>query len=402
MNCDETVELIDESEEQSEDYNNTKASDVALSGSDWTTETILSQLRQGNIDLNPRFQRRDAWSLVRKSRFIESLILGLPTPQIVLAEKTGKGQRGQFLVLDGKQRLLTLSQFAGESSGKYANFKLKGLDVRKDLNDKSFSDFKNDFCLLEDLNTFNNQTIRTVVIRFWKDIDFLHLVFQRLNSNSVALSPQELRQSLFPGHFSEFIDERAATSKQLQNLLGNKEPDFRMRDIEILIRFLGFSFFLNQYSGNLSGFLDFTCKELTRTWEKDESQIKSRVDDFESAIDCASTIFGENNVGRKWTGNNFEGRLNRAILDVQTFYFSNLEIREISLKNSEQLKISFKKLCTENNQFRNSIETTTKSLNAVFDRIQLWGSTLQDVTGLRFSIPALNAERKRIIFESLF
>ena len=58
--------------------------EIIVSGSDWTTETIFNQLVRQNIDLNPRFQRRDAWDRKRKSRFIESIILGLPIPQIVI------------------------------------------------------------------------------------------------------------------------------------------------------------------------------------------------------------------------------------------------------------------------------------------------------------------------------
>lgn len=81
-----------------------------VTSTDWTTETILNQLARGNIQLNPRFQRREAWTQVRKSRFIESLFLGLPIPQLVLAEQ--RGRRGAYLVIDGKQRLLALRQFA--------------------------------------------------------------------------------------------------------------------------------------------------------------------------------------------------------------------------------------------------------------------------------------------------
>src|SRR5665647_2874723 len=84
-----------------------------VTASDWTTATIIDQLRRGNIDLNPRFQRREVWQPPRKSRFIESLLLNFPVPQIVLAEK--QGQRGRYVVLDGKQRLLTLRQFCVEA-----------------------------------------------------------------------------------------------------------------------------------------------------------------------------------------------------------------------------------------------------------------------------------------------
>ena len=75
---------------------------AVVSGTDWTTETIVSQLKRGNIDLNPRFQRRDAWNPDRKSRLIESLIVGLPVPQIVLAEsKESRGSSLSSMVSNG-------------------------------------------------------------------------------------------------------------------------------------------------------------------------------------------------------------------------------------------------------------------------------------------------------------
>src|SRR5271156_1022170 len=85
-------------------------SKTVWTASDWTTETILRQIEKGNIQLNPQYQRREVWKAERKSKFIESLIIGLPIPQIVLAED--QTRRNSYIVIDGKQRLLTLSQFA--------------------------------------------------------------------------------------------------------------------------------------------------------------------------------------------------------------------------------------------------------------------------------------------------
>ena len=109
-------------------------------GTDWTAATLIDQLKRGNIKLDPIFQRRDAWDSKRKSRFIESIVLGLPIPQIVLAE--AKDERGAFLVIDGKQRLLSLQQFAGVASG--TPLALAGLLFREELNGKTYDDLQND------------------------------------------------------------------------------------------------------------------------------------------------------------------------------------------------------------------------------------------------------------------
>jgi len=78
----------DRQKESSEDLvglGRNEISQAVITATDWTTETIITQIDKGNILLNPKFQRREAWTAARKSQFIESLFLGLPVPQLVLA-----------------------------------------------------------------------------------------------------------------------------------------------------------------------------------------------------------------------------------------------------------------------------------------------------------------------------
>lgn len=359
--------------------------EAVVYSADWTTETILAQLRRGNIQINPSFQRRDAWNRKRKSRFIESLILGLPVPQIVLAER--REQKGQYIVLDGKQRLLSLLQFTGAAeASRFNGFALQGLDVRDDLNRKSFHDLSNDLILGSDYDAFLNQTVRAVVIRNWPSYDFLHLVFVRLNSGHVSLSPQELREALFPGPFVDFVDARAAESEPLMALLKIDEPDFRMRDVEILVRFLGFAFFLPEYTGNLKAFLDSTCDKLNKAWGEHEDEIRGRANAFDLALATAIEIFGADGAARKWVGDRFEGRLNRAVLDVMAFYFADELIRTAALERRGEVISAFQNLC-ETDDFRSAIETTTKSMTATRIRFERWGLVLRDVVALPFRVP---------------
>ena len=196
-------------------------SQAVVNGTDWTVETILSQINKGNIQLDPKFQRRDAWGVDRKSKFIESLILGFPVPQLVLAE--AKGKKGSYLVIDGKQRLLSIRQFAAATDDRtYSQFRLKDLDLRPELNGKVLDDLKSDANLDDDLRAFENSPIRTVVIKNWSSESFLYHVFLRLNTGSLPLSPQELRQALHPGMFVDFADEAASTSNALKEILKNK------------------------------------------------------------------------------------------------------------------------------------------------------------------------------------
>ncbi len=283
-----------------------KLNEAAVAASDWTTETVVHQLDRGNINLNPSFQRRDAWTLARKSKFIESLILGLPIPQLVLAEN--KTKKGSYIIIDGKQRLLSLRQFSARSGDQlYSQLKLEGLEIRSDLNTKSLEDLESDPALADDLRAFQNQTIRTVVIKGWPNESVLYLIFLRLNTGSVPLSPQELRQALHPGPFLEFVEEHSGKLQGLRTVLKITKPDFRMRDAELMVRYFAFRNFLSGYRGNLKLFLDNTCKQLNSDWPNFQQSIQIQTREMQSAFDLTFKVFGDENAFRKWDAYSDEG-----------------------------------------------------------------------------------------------
>ena len=358
---------------------------VALTATDWTAETILSQLARGNIELNPRFQRRDAWTPIRKARFIESLFLGLPIPQLVLAEHPGR--RGTYLVLDGKQRLLSLRQFASTEDDAFRPLVLNHLELRSDLNGKTLAMIEADESLTDDLNAFQNQTIRTVVVRNWPDDAFLYLVFLRLNTGSLPLSPQELRQALLPGPFTDYLDDASSASPGLQSALQINGPDFRMRDVELLLRFLAFDFFLSEYTGNLKLFLDTTCERLNKSWASDEEAIADRVSACEAAIEATQDVFGTNHAFQRWSGERYEGRFNRAIFDVMVFFFKDPQIRSAATGKKAEVVESFKRLCEQDPDFNRYVQTTTKSTEATFSRFGKWRERLSEALGMEIPQP---------------
>ncbi len=120
--------------------------------------------------------------------------------------------------------------------------------------------------------------MRAVVIRNWPDRDFLHLVFLRLNTGSLKLSSQELRQAMVPGDFTDAVDDRAIQSNALRLLLSRQSADPRMRDVELLVRFLAFGNFLVDYKGRMKPFLDESCEKLNSMWPSQAAQIGGQID----------------------------------------------------------------------------------------------------------------------------
>lgn len=389
----DTIEFTElPSEDEVDIVDQSRFRDAVLHATDWTTETIVSQLRRGNIVLNPSFQRRDAWKPQQKSRFIESLILGLPIPQIVLAE--AKSQRGKFIVLDGKQRLLSILQFWGLGTGSNNAYALSGLDIRTDLCRKKLSNFEAEPSLENDLNALLNQPIRTVVIKNWPDVDFLHLVFLRLNTGSVKLSPQELRQALFPGPFSDWVDEAAVGSNAIKRLLNLKEPDYRMRDIEVLSRYLAFRFFLTDYRGRMKNSLDLVFEQVNRDWASWEPRINAALAEFEAAVTALFDVF-EERVGRKPGSRYF----NRAIFDFLVFYASHQNIRAAMASHAPQVVQSFDNLFNDAD-FRSAIERDTAGVPSTVFRLKKWGEALRDAIGIAVPLPTIREHEgdQRIAF----
>lgn len=376
-----------ENEEDIAQLDQLSFSSAVVSGNDWTTETLINQINKGNILLNPNFQRRDAWDIKRKSKFIESLILGLPIPQVVLAES--KERRGAYIVLDGKQRLLSIRQFASEEGDTdYNRLNLSGLEIRNDLNGKNLQSIKNDLNSYDDLAAFENQPIRTVVIKNWPSENFLFHVFLRLNTGSVPLSPQELRQALHPGLFVTYLDTASSNSPALKEILKATKPDFRMRDTELLLRYIAFTNFLPNYTGSLKVFLDDACKSLNNSWENSKGTIKEQIQNFEEAHIRLKEIF-KGNQYKKWSGTTYESRFNRAIFDILTLSFSDPVIRQQSVGKEIDIENAFKKLCSENRDFLSSIESTTKSLGATHTRLSIWFEKLNESIGSTLPIPQL-------------
>jgi hypothetical protein len=376
-----------ESEEDLIDLNPALVAQAVVFATDWTADTIIGQLRKGNISLDPSFQRRDAWTVQRKSKFVESIILGLPIPQLVLAENLD--HKGTFIVIDGKQRLLSLQQFAGINlEDGIEPLKLNGLEIVEDLNGATYQDLSSDSRRHSQFAAFENQSIRTVIVRNWQKEAVLYLIFHRLNTGSVPLSPQELRQALHPGGFLKFVARYSETSTAVQRVLGLDKPDFRMRDVELLVRYFAFRNRIGVYAGNLKKFLDDTCNEFNKDWRARSAELQKQAKDFDSAVETAFVIFGEN-AFRKYDGSTYERRFNRAVFDVITYYFALEAVRKKAAGNKLKVRSAFEQLCTKNADFRRAIETTTKSREATTTRFRQWGAVLKKATGASFEIASI-------------
>lgn len=376
----------EETTEESSDLHLTEDDfrNLLVAPADWTIGTLYNQIGK-QIDLDPDFQRRNVWNTQSKSRFIESIFLGIPIPQILLSAKPG--HKSSFLVLDGKQRLLTIKEFI---DGKFANgrkFRLRGLRVMKDLESKTWQEISND----EDTSSkLLNETQRTSVLRGWSSDPVLYEIFFRINSGSVKLSPMELRMSLYPGDFLKFIMRWTENIGPIHHLLKKRTPDSRMADVELAVRYLAFKDDAVIYAGDLKRFLDEVCVKYNSEFDDalTNSTITSRLNEMNNAIDAGMKIFGDSRFCRKYDGSSYETRFNRAIFDVLVGALSVSQFRTWAMSHSNKIVNEYESLF-QNEDFRRSVETTTKSTDATRTRFTKAYTAFTNASGIALQVPAI-------------
>lgn len=376
-------DLADEQFEPNEVLRAEDLQSLVLYSLDWSVQSILERIGD-TFDVNPSFQRRDAWSPARKSSYIESVILGLPVPQIVLAEDPQV--KGRFIVLDGKQRLVTLKQFASPNEH-FPSFRLRSLRFADNLNNMTFEDMRGSLTGREYAENFLSQPIRTVVVRNWGSPPVLYEVFIRLNQNSLPLSPQELRQALFPTEFTFWINRQSADSKLLHQARRARREDFRMRDAEMLLRFIAWKERLAAYRGNLRQFLDDTCIAEQQRWASDgPAHATYLFERCELAIQRTFDIFGDNAFLRFESGS-YNRRFNIAVFDLMTVLLSDNALDDAMIRrHASAIREAYEELCTSDEKFRTSITSTTKSIPAVSERFETFAERIEEICGPRLLI----------------
>lgn len=281
--------------------------DIVSSPNDWNFSTIVNFIESGAMKI-PAFQRNYVWDIKRASKLIESLLIGLPVPQVFLYEEG----RNSFLVIDGQQRLLTLYFYA---KGRFPRPKVRGA-LRPTLgqglineeflaNDEFFDSFKlslpkspagkkNRFhgltykALADDRTSLDLRTIRNIVVKQTspEGDSAVFEIFNRLNTGGMNLSQQEIRASLYHSELFERVLE-INLDDAWRRLVGSPLPDPRMRDTEFLLRGLALATNLDSFSGSLAGFINNFClgaKRYTsdRTVESTD-QLKDFIHIFSSA-----------------------------------------------------------------------------------------------------------------------
>lgn len=387
---DELDDLIIESnkEQVESSIDDIDVGELVVYSRDWTVQTILHQIEEGNIDLNPDFQRRNVWDNDKRSKLIESLLVGYPVPEVVLAEVIG--EKKKYMVIDGKQRLLAINGFINPDFDTWDNSaKLKNLTIKKSIEGLNFEGFSKD-----DSRYLLNADLRCTILSGFKDYSVLYDIFYRLNTGSSPLSMQELRNSIYKGDFSNSITRHTDNDLPLHKIMKLKSSDKRYRDVEIILKFLSLNLNPEKYNGSLRVYLDNFTRYMNDNFASKDAEISNFVGVFNDACQLLVELFDgeEKKVGRKWLPleNRWESRFNRTFFEVLVNYVANTieNGHEADLIAKKEEFIKAIKSLFDNTAFVVAIESTTTGKEQHVKRFTLSYDKLNQSLGLSNKIPS--------------
>lgn len=215
-------------------------------GADHPVDGLIRRMSSGDI-IVPTFQRGYVWSLREASRFVESLLLGLPVPSIFLSREH---ETQRLLVIDGQQRLSTLRYFyEGIWPLTRKEFSLKG--VISKFEGATYKSLASD-----DRRRLDDSIVHAIIVKQDQPSDddsSIYHIFERLNTSGVSLTPQEIRTAIHHGELSDFLKELNAGASW-RAIYG--PVNSLMRDQELILRFFALYHDSGQYSRPMKGFLN--------------------------------------------------------------------------------------------------------------------------------------------------
>lgn len=176
----------------------------------------------GNLNLDPPYQRRSAWTHEIRQYFLDTIFRNYPCPAVFIHNETDDNGKTVYNVVDGKQRLQTILDFAHDKIPLGNNF----FDV--DLAGKKFSEIS-----VDQKKTFWDYAIVVDTVHL-TDINIISDIFDRLNRNTKKLNEQELRHAKYNGWFISEAENEAQDPFWKHIKIGTIAKSRRMHDVQII------------------------------------------------------------------------------------------------------------------------------------------------------------------------
>jgi hypothetical protein len=347
-----------------------RSSQIRFDVIDFSAGELIRLHGDKEINIQPAFQRMFRWTQAQQSRLIESMLLGLPVPQIVLFQR----EDGVLELIDGLQRVSSIIRFItsrtphpSENENELST-KLTGCDILTTLNGKVFTEFEPVLQL-----ELKRKTLRAIVIRRTNDPNLRYEMFKRLNAGGSPAEAHEVRNASLRivgesgERFLEFLEACAARDSfmELTDTLSDQAKQ-RLGRQELVLRFLALKNALDTYKGSISDWLDDYSESVAKATVifnySDEKQA------FESFFDILGAKLGEEAFLKHKNGRALGG-LAPAYFDAVTMGTLPLQARIAKITPDEARAILNEAVGHENDDFRENVGPGANAVPRIHRRI---------------------------------
>lgn len=331
--------------------------------------SLIDQLENDEIDLQPDFQRvTDVWDNVKKSRLIESILLGLPLPSFYFSEDPVSQK---LSIIDGLQRICAIRDFVLEKENP---LKLEGLQFLKNFDGFTFSQLAR-----PEVKRIKSLKITMNTLRKGTPLDVKYIIFQRVNTAGVPLTPQEMRHALNQGPAAIFIKE-LADMESFKKATNYSVESKRMQDRDFVNRFIAFFIGYQDYMGDLDMFLNDKMGELNKMTSEQRDDIRVS---FDKAMKCCYEIFKNDAFRKKYSVTDKRKPISKSVYDTLSVNIAWLSDEEqlMLLKNAEAFKTGMIRLFNDE-RFNFSISTGTGQKYNVELRFTMVKSLIKEIISL--------------------
>jgi hypothetical protein len=354
------IEII--ASETEDDYSNDDIYEFNSWGADLSFRELIERYVNDEL-IKPELQRYYVWDRTEASRFVESILLGLPIPSIFLAKQSDE----TLLIIDGYQRIKTVFDYVRgifTKDGKV--FKLNNSEkINERWRGKAFSE-------LSDIEQrkIKNTTIHSIIFVQTHPMENntgMYQVFERINTSGRTLFPQEIRNCIYQGNLNKLLFKLNKNSVW-RKMFGTKEVDPRMRDAEFILRYLAMRKInfntINKRAISLKKVLNLFMAEKEHNLEQKLIEYES---DFISTLEKAYKMFRENafrNISKKT--NQIIDKFNPPIFDSIMLAIADSPVPE-NIRDWENRR----KALLENENYQNAIKIRTTDVENINLRINL-------------------------------
>lgn len=291
---------------------------VVTDGYEMSVGEVINLYKDGELKIDPVFQRLFRWEDERKTRFIESLLLGIPIPPIFVFQ----GETGVWELIDGLQRLSTILQLTGDlldpDGNAVAPLVLNGTKFLPGLNGKRWTPSAPE---VEDgigqplQIEIKRARIRVEILKFESDATAKYELFQRLNTGGVALTEQEVRNSIAVSINPKFYEWLQARSQSQDFKNTTQQTDKAMEsqlDVELVLRFIAFRLVPYVQGLDVHEYLDDALFQLATNAALD---LNEETIVFNKTFNFLNDALGDK-AFRRWNGQDFTGKFLLSVYEV--------------------------------------------------------------------------------------